>query len=376
MGLFPFLLFLSINTPTGMNDLLLTLPLSAAVFENNYGEIETMLDFIPGIETLNDTILFRNERALVLKDGIPYPLKEIPRFSIERIEVLRESGESPYGKWPGVINIVTKRNKSGPPRSKIGIRNNAQEVSFELGRTLGGNFDLYLAGDIDKEQRFGANLGYKSRDYEIRAWLSKTPYISINSYNFHLIAGKKTGVLSREFHWSGNPFLLRIDRYSRWGGVVSAKFEPLPLLYILPSFRYDGMGRPKLSIGYIPRFGTIVFLSTTEREINMGLRQYGNSITFYSSHKKNNMEVMIDNKIKEGFWIRGRFDGKKYNIYPGWEREMRKQGVRRGEIRVGMMGNFQERSLRIDLKVVDVKLFVKLGEFMHPLFGASWEFRD
>ena len=102
--------------------------------------IVEVIENIPGVVKDSDTrhrVTFRGNRsvqspgALLLVNGVPantgissyVEYDAIPLGDIERVEVLRSSGGMAFGPDAsrGVINIVTKRGKEGPPQVNIGV---------------------------------------------------------------------------------------------------------------------------------------------------------------------------------------------------------------------------------------------------------------
>ena len=100
--------------------------------------IVEVIENIPGVVKDSDSrnrVTFRGNRsvqapgALLLVDGVPantgissyVEYDAIPLGDIERVEVLRSSGNMAFGPDAsrGVINIITKRGKEGPPQIKL-----------------------------------------------------------------------------------------------------------------------------------------------------------------------------------------------------------------------------------------------------------------
>lgn len=174
--------------------------------------IVEVMENIPGViddSTTRDEVTFRGNRSsqsagvLVLVDGVPansgignyVQYDAIPLADIEKVEVLRSSGSILYGPDAarGVINIITKKGKAGPPQIKLsasyGSWNTWEGSAGITGRI--GDWDYGLGGsrlntdgyaDEEKERnaarlgvgynfsddtRLGLNLAWRQMDYDI-----------------------------------------------------------------------------------------------------------------------------------------------------------------------------------------------------------------
>jgi len=143
---------------------------------------------IPGVvadSSTRDEVTFRGNRGpqspgvLVLVDGVPantglgnyVDYDAIPISDIERVEVLRSSGSIAYGPDAarGMINIITKKGKAGPPRVRISTAYGSWDTAEASANITGqsGLWDYAFGGSMldtgayedDEKQRSAARLG-------------------------------------------------------------------------------------------------------------------------------------------------------------------------------------------------------------------------
>lgn len=168
---------------------------AAEIEEMGVNNIVDVVENIPGVVEDSDTrnrVTFRGNRSvqsagvLVLVDGVPantgisgyveYPA--IPLADIERVEVLRSSGAVVFGPDAsrGVINIITKKGKVGPPLVELSGSYGSWDT-WEEGATITGrigDWDYGLGGSRldtdgyeDEERERNAarlNIGYNFSD--------------------------------------------------------------------------------------------------------------------------------------------------------------------------------------------------------------------
>ena len=158
--------------------------------------IVDIVENIPGVvddSSTRDEVTFRGNRspqspgALVLVDGVPantglgnyVDYDAIPLSDIERVEVLRSSGSIAFGPDAarGIINIITKKGKAGPPQiqfsASYGSWNTVEESANITGRIA--DWDYGFGGsrldtdsyEDDQKRRSAARLGfgYNFSDY-------------------------------------------------------------------------------------------------------------------------------------------------------------------------------------------------------------------
>ena len=118
----------------------ITIITAEEIEEMGANNITEVVENIPGVVKDSDTrhrVTLRGNRsvqspgALVLVNGVPantgissyVEYDAIPLGDIERVEVLRSSGGMAFGPDAsrGVINIITKRGKEGPPQVKLDV---------------------------------------------------------------------------------------------------------------------------------------------------------------------------------------------------------------------------------------------------------------
>lgn len=172
-----------VETPAGIS--IIT---SDEIEEMGASNIVDVLESIPGVVKDSDArkrVTFRGNRsvqsagALVLVNGIPansgisgyVEYDAIPLADIDRIEVLRSSGSIAFGPDAarGVVNIITKRGKEGPPQVKIGVSygswNTLEESASVTGKVE--DWDYVFGGsrldtdgyEDEKKERSAAHLG-------------------------------------------------------------------------------------------------------------------------------------------------------------------------------------------------------------------------
>ncbi len=293
-------LLLNLETPLRTPQILLTIPSNAYQF-TPLDQYEDFFLSYPSLNIKNDSIYFRgSSKVLLLLDGIPIKsLHNVCFPAIEKIELLAEHASSLYGDYDAVLNIITKKfsreqSEDPLPYSNIKLIKNPDHVQFELGRILSNPFDLYISGDLDSTTKFSANLGYQSKLINIRAhYVGKayeTPILLQGSLfsNFKFSLTQHFFSIIQLFNLKNHKFLLGTDSYqilnkdsSSTSFFIQDYWELHPLLYLVPSARYDKTLHPKISVGYIPQINTTIFSSLTQDQLNLGIRTFDSSINAY-----------------------------------------------------------------------------------------------
>jgi len=326
---------------------------------------------LPSIKIIGDSIFFRNSKTLILKDGIPISsLADVDFPSIERIEVLGEDASSLYGNTTCVINIITKTFSYDIPYSKITLARYPERKEYEFGRNLGKNCDLYITGDVESGT-FNGNIGYRKGFADVRLYFGKKFALKGSLFShYKFILANNYFMASSTFKFKNHTTLLGIDNHEKVGLFVEDYFRLSPILFIVPSLRYDQEFYPKLSFGYIPRINFIAFGSITRYEINLGSRYDENTIVLYK--RKGAFGI---NTVVASPWIKGaRFMCGLSN--EKWSARLEYQSnFKNGNLGLHFLVD-SRWMVRIELRVIDVRLWLRLENKLHPSFGLSWEFWD
>jgi hypothetical protein len=158
-------------------------------------------------------------------------------------------------------------------------------------------------------------------------------------------------------------------------------WEAKTLFYVVPAIRYDEHLYPQVSLGYIPHIKTTLFTSFTKTEAIFGIRFFSSSVCFSQNYtlfpnlnlNERTVEAVL---VSPSFWgakgIISFYVKENLEYFPAFIFEYQKAFTpRKMKLYViGSLGNF----LRLELKIVDVKIFYKLNS-LHS-YGLIWEFWD
>lgn len=333
---------------------------------------DNMYDFfvtLPSIKIIGDSIFFRNSKTLILRDGVPISsLADVDFPSIERIEVLGEDASSLYGNTTCVINIITKTFSYDTPYSKITLARYPEKKEYEFGRNLGKNCDLYVTGDIESGTISG-NIGYKNEPADIRLYFGKKFALTGSLFShYKFVLTNNYFIVSSTFKFKNHTTLLGIDNYEAVGLFVEDYFRVSPILFIVPSLRYDRELYPKLSFGYIPKINLIAFGSITRHEINFGSRYNENTVVLYKRDGAFGIDATFVSPCIKGAKLTYGLSNKKWSARLTYQSNFRNGNL-------GLHFLLDSRwMVRVELKVIDVRLWARLENELHPSFGLSWEF--
>jgi len=365
------LLITTYSTPLRLELPLFTTPANVIVLRDPVDNTYDFFATFPSIEIRGDSIFFRGSKTLILKDGVPISsLADVDFPSIERIEVLGEDASSLYGDTVGVINIITKTFSYNIPYSKITLARHPERKEYEFGSNLGKNCDLYVTGDVESGT-FNGNIGYRKEIADIRLYFGKDFALKGNFFSrYKFILAEDYFMGSSTFKFKDHTTLLGIDSHEKIGLFVEDYFMLSPILFIVPSLRYDVRFYPKISFGYIPRINFIAFGSITTHEINLGSRYKENVIVLYRKDG-----VFGINTAFASSWIKGiRFLGGLSN--ENWSLRFEyKASFRDGNLGLHFLADSRKMA-RMELRVIDVRLWARAQKGFHPSFGLSWEFWD
>jgi hypothetical protein len=370
------LLITTYSTPLRLELPLFTTPANVIVLREPIDNISDFFVTFPGIEIIGDSIFFRDLKALILKDGVPVSsLADVDFPSIERIEVLGEDASSLYGNAGGVINVVTKTFNYDIPYSKITLTRYLGDTlkgrkEYEFGSNLGKSFDVYVTGDVEKET-FNGNIGYRKKFADIRLYFGKDFALKGNLFSrYKFVLAEDYFMASSTFKFKNHTALLGFDTHDKISLFVQDYFMLSPILFIVPSVRYGAKFNPKLSFGYIPKLNFIAFGSITRDEINLGARYKENAIALYRKDG-----VFGINTTFASPWIKGvRLMGGLSNKDPSLRFDY-KASFRDGNLDLYVLADSRKMA-RIELRVIDVRLWARVETDSYPSVGLSWEFWD
>ena len=345
--------------PFGMRELLLVSPSNTFIYEMEGNYVEDLILLIPGVSLTDGKVYFYGERVVVTRDGMPVRLSDVIPQSVETLEFLGESGEPPS------LNIITKRFEGGVPYSRIWIKT-GDTLGFELKRGLGKNLSMYLCAQITDTPIYQLNIDYEIGEWRFTGSLLKNPSIEIKKRNNRLI-------LSREYQ-SARFHLKYRDVDIGFGGsfdtslsvFLSSKFEPTPLVYIVPQVSYRDSIIPKLSVGFVPQYEAMVFIWATPSLLGGGIRFRQSSIFFSSQHR---IGCLLKTHIGERVNIGISYNGRR--LYP-----FLKASYPFKEGRLTPSITIRDDVVNLGLKIIDVDIMARMRWGYYPLFTLSWEFWD
>ncbi len=440
------LLLLNLETPLRMPQILLTTPLNTYQFAPLDRYEDFFLSY-PFISIKNDSIYFRgSSKVLLLLDGIPIQsLNDVPFPEIEKIELLAEHSGSPYGDYDAVLNVIVKKfssteihfsqsiavfqpastetqpsicqlaplvfcdsaqNEEPPtksvevqqlekqmPYSNIKLLKNPDHVQFEFGKMLFRAFDFYLSGDLDTTTNLSANLGYCSKFMNLRAYytgaIQELPLMLRGSLlsNFKFSLARDFVSVTQQIDFKEHKFLLgtenRLETSRATAFFVQDYWEVYPLLYLVPSVRYDKEFHPKISVGYVPQLNTTIFSGLTQNQVNIGIRAFNSSVNFYSMFNENRQEIetrlttpwLWDFKLTTIFALSIMSDSQAVQLSEDYSTviaEYRKE-FKDGKLGLYILGDLLTETVRFEFQLIDTRIYFRLNPEIIS-YGFTWHF--
>ena len=322
---------------------------------------------------------------------------------------------------PESLACHSEQSEESLPYSNIKLLKNPDYVQFELGKLLFKSLDFYLSGDLNSATKWSANLGYLSKFANLKAYLfgvdSSSSYLFQCSFpsNLKFLFTEDFFSMTQYLDFRNHKLLLGTDMFNtptdasnltktkNTSLFIQDYWEPRPLLYLVPSIRYDVSQDsisyeqlyPKISVGFIPYFNVLVFSSITKNQLNLGARVFDSSINFYSIQDEDSQGIetrfvtpwLWDFKLTTSFDIpisptlklsdsstiiaehRKEFKNGKLGVYI-------LAGVNLSRFNPeSIRGDLLTETLRLELKLMDAQIFYRLN-YEEPSYGFSWHFCD
>lgn len=379
-------IIISLELPLRMPRILLTTPINAYAF---YNPLDTPEDFFlsyPALKIKNDTLYFKGYcKVLLLLDGvITHSLSDVCFLGIEKVEVVAQDASSLYGDYDAVVNIITKKNTGEVPYSRVRLYKNPDYVEFEFGRYLYPTIDFYLTSNLGPPSKFNTSISWTTKFATLRANY-------INEFILHGALFSKIKFYLKQDLFSvtnllnikGHKILLGTENGDAF--FIQDYWEPYPLLYAVPSLRYEagtGNSFPRISVGFIPHINVIVFSSLTPDQTVLGVRVQESNFSLF---RYRNGEYEIETRFVSPWVLFGLggfrltsacyiplsdYQAIKLLDYSSIMLEYRRQ-FKEDNIGVYVLGDLN--NLRLELKIIDVRVFYRMQKTA-PCFGLSWEF--
>ncbi|PIP12261.1 MAG: hypothetical protein COX49_06495 [bacterium (Candidatus Stahlbacteria) CG23_combo_of_CG06-09_8_20_14_all_40_9] len=352
------------DLPFGMKELMMTSPSNTVIYnlDNNY--IEDIILRIPGLCIRDGEIYFYDRKVQVTKDGIPVKINDIASQSVERVEFLGEPSITFHGY--SQLNFVTQRFRGTVPHSVIWARTR-DIIGFELERAILEDGSIYISGQIAESSIYEGNIGYTFGKWNARGYISKNPSLELVSDILRIKLSKDYQELRTCLKLGDVGIGLGAKFDSSFSLYLSSKFEPLPLLYIIPQMEYHNDSiTPKLSVGFIPYYEAMVFGWSTPSLYGGGIRFKGSSIFFSSPDC---IGVLFQSELKDKVDIAIRYDNNGFSLFLEG-----RYPFRDGKITPHFF--ITNELIEVGTKVIDIDISLRMKRYSSPIFNLSWEFWD
>lgn len=166
-----------------VSDLLKNVP---GVFVTDTGLAKTAIVDIRGSggTAASNVLLLVNNRKVNPVDISGPDWLQIPKDSIERIEIVRGAGTVLYGDNAvgGVVNIITKKGQGGKPPVKVGGKYGSYESSL-ANMEVGGKvdqFSYYVYSDYSDTKGYRKNSNELNKNFNARLGYAVTPQVDFD----------------------------------------------------------------------------------------------------------------------------------------------------------------------------------------------------
>lgn len=380
-------IIITLETPLRIPRILMTTPINAYDFTHQLDTPEDFFLSYPALKVKNDTLYFKgSSKVLLLVDGVPVSSLNVVCFlAIDKVEVVAQNMASLYGDYDAVVNIITKKPKAEIPYSKVRLNKNPDYVEFEFGRKILNPFDLNLASNLGPPSKFNANLG----------WAIPKIGTTLRAYyidEFILQGASQLGSCSYiKFYLKQELFsitnLCSIKRHKILLGTDNGEaffiqdyWEPYPLLYVMPALRYDTLFYPQISASFIPYLNVVAFSSLTQNQSLIGVRVFDFNLSVF---RDKTGEYELETRLVSPWICNFKLTLASYLQLANYQiiklldycavMLEYQQEFKKGDLGVYVLGDIN--NLRLEFKIIDVKLFYRLQE-SSSCYGMSWEFWD
>ncbi len=357
---------ISTELPFAIEELIITSPSNIIVHEVDILYVEDVLVKIPGLSIREGKVYFFDSDVLVTKDGIPVEIEDVVPQFIERVEFVGEPSAT-FGGHP-VLNFISKTHHGDLPESRVWVRT-GDTLGFDLKRDLQTRTDINLFGRISDSPLYEASVGCCPGEWKLRAYFSQKPSLMVSNELLKIRLSDEYQRLDTHFETDYVNIGVGTVIDSNISVHALAKVSLSPLLYIVPQLEYDNDSIiPKLSAGWIPYYGAIIFVWYTPSQYGGGVRFKGTSIFFNSPDY---LGVYLQSGFKEKIDMGLSYDNQsdRLRIFLGLKYPFKNN-------KIIPQFYIRDNLFEFAFRLIDVKVSARIKKRSSPIYNISWRFKD